>query len=225
MLAVVLVLALCQMDGILLTGVLHLVGGLIGWGTQMFWVALCVGGMFALCDLQPVRLRVTSILLFPVLWSALAQSILIHPRMTISFTSIIELWHNGQNLHMGGVIGGMLASVLALLLSGMGAKILLVMLMMILLLIIFNTTPARSWMRLRSVLYEDVEQLREHDMTVTPAKTRTQPLDDEDDGTQILGQTSLIGRLRNQRGNHRKARLMKQQEQAQADRAKEREEK
>ena len=100
MLAVVLVLALCQMDGILLTGVLHLVGGLIGWGTQMFWVALCVGGMFALCDLQPVRLRVTSILLFPVLWSALAQSILIHPRMTISFTSIIELWHNGQNLHM-----------------------------------------------------------------------------------------------------------------------------
>ena len=67
MLAVVLVLALCQMDGILLTGVLHLVGGLIGWGTQMFWVALCVGGMFALCDLQPVRLRVTSILLFPVL--------------------------------------------------------------------------------------------------------------------------------------------------------------
>lgn len=146
MLAVVLVLALCQMDGILLTGVLHLVGGLIGWGTQMFWVALCVGGMFALCDLQPVRLRVTSILLFPVLWSALAQSILIHPRMTISFTSIIELWHNGQNLHMGGVIGGMLASVLALLLSGMGAKILLVMLMMILLLIIFNTTPARIWM-------------------------------------------------------------------------------
>ena len=217
MLAVVLVLALCQMDGILLTGVLHLVGGLIGWGTQMFWVALCVGGMFALCDLQPVRLRVTSILLFPVLWSALAQSILIHPRMTISFTSIIELWHNGQNLHMGGVIGGMLASVLALLLSGMGAKILLVMLMMILLLIIFNTTPARIWMRLRGVLYEDVEQLREHDMTVTPAKTRTQPLDDEDDGTQILGQTSLIGRLRNQRGNHRKARLMKQQEQAQRD--------
>lgn len=217
MLAVVLVLALCQMDGILLTGVLHLVGGLIGWGTQMFWVALCVGGMFALCDLQPVRLRVTSILLFPVLWSALAQSILIHPRMTVSFTSIIELWHNGQNLHMGGVIGGMLASVLALLLSGMGAKILLVMLMMILLLIIFNTTPARIWMRLRGVLYEDVEQLREHDMTVTPAKTRTQPLDDEDDGTQILGQTSLIGRLRNQRGNHRKARLMKQQEQEQRD--------
>ena len=39
MLAVVLVLALCQMDGILLTGVLHLVGGLIGWGTQMFWAA------------------------------------------------------------------------------------------------------------------------------------------------------------------------------------------
>ena len=57
MLAVVLVLALCQMDGILLTGVLHLVGGLIGWGTQMFWVALCVGGMFALCDFRCCGVR------------------------------------------------------------------------------------------------------------------------------------------------------------------------
>lgn len=213
MLAVVLVLALCQMDGILLTGVLHLVGGLIGWGTKLFCLALCAGGMLALCDFQPVRLRVTSILLFPVLWSALAQSILVNPRLTVSFTSIIELWRSGQELHMGGVIGGMLASVLALLLSSMGAKILLVMLMVILLLITFNTTPARIWMRLRGVLYEDVEQLREHDMTVTPAKTRTEELDDED-STQVLGQTSLLGKLRNQRGSRRKARLLKQQEQA-----------
>lgn len=215
MLAVVLVLALCQMDGVLLAGVLRLVGGLIGWGTKLFCLALCAGGMVALCDFQPVRLRVMSILLFPVLWSALMQSILVNPRMTVSFTSIIELWHSGQDLHMGGVLGGMLASVLALLLSSLGAKIVLVMLMLFSLLIIFNTTPARIWMRLRSVLYEDVEQLREHDMTVTPAKTRTQELEpDDEDSTQMLGQTSLLGKLRNQRGSHRKARLLKQQEQA-----------
>lgn len=212
-LAVILVLALCQMDGVLLTSLLHLIGGLIGWGTKMFWVALCVGGMIALCDLRPVRLRVMSVLLFPVLWSTLMQTVLVNPRMTMSITSVMELWHNGQSLHMGGVIGGMLSSLMVFLLSSMGAKIVLIMVMAFSLLVVFNTTPARIWMRLRSVLYEDVEQLREHDMTVTPANPRTEELEDED-STQVLGQTSLLGKLRNQRGSRRKARLMKQQEQA-----------
>lgn len=212
-LAVILVLALCQMDGVLLTGLLHLVGGLIGWGTKAFLVALCVGGMIALCDLRPVRLRVMSVFLLPVLWSALMQTVLVNPRMTMSITSIMELWHNGQSLHMGGVIGGMLSSMMVFLLSSMGTKIVLIMVMIFLLLVVFNTTPARIWIRLRNVLYEDVEQLREQDMTVTPADLHTEELEDED-STQLLGQTSLLGRLRNQRGSRRKARLMKQQEQA-----------
>lgn len=212
-LAVILVLALCQMDGVLLTGLLHLVGGLIGWGTKAFLVALCVGGMIALCDMRPVRLRVMSVFLLPVLWSALMQTVLVNPRMTMSITSIMELWHNGQSLHMGGVIGGMLSSMMVFLLSGMGAKIVLIIVMAFLLLVVFNTTPARIWIRLRNVLYEDVEQLREQDMTVTPADLHTEELEDED-STQLLGQTSLLGRLRNQRGSRRKARLMKQQEQA-----------
>ncbi len=212
-LAVILVLALCQMDGVLLTGVLHLVGGLIGWGSKPFCLALCAGGMIALCDFRPVRLRVTSALLLPVLWSALAQTILVNPRMEIGFSSIIELWHNGQSLHMGGVIGGMLASILVFLLSSMGAKIVLVMVMALLLLVVCNTTPVRIWTCLRGMLYEDVEQLREQDMTVSPAKTRTEELDDEE-RTQLLGQTSLMTRLRNQRGSRRKAKLLKQQEKA-----------
>lgn len=212
-LAVILVLALCQMDGVLLTGLLHLVGGLIGWGTKAFLVALCVGGMIALCDMRPVRLRVMSVFLLPVLWSALMQTVLVNPCMTMSITSIMELWHNGQSLHMGGVIGGMLSSMMVFLLSGMGAKIVLIIVMAFLLLVVFNTTPARIWIRLRNVLYEDVEQLREQDMTVTPADRHTEELEDED-STQLLSQTSLLGRLRNQRGSRRKARLMKQQEQA-----------
>lgn len=212
-LAVILALALCQMDGVLLTGVLYVIGGLIGWGTKLFCLALCAGGMIALCDFQPVRLRVTSALLFPVLWSALAQTVLVNPAMPISFSSIIELWHNGQSLHLGGVIGGMLASILVFLLSSMGAKIVLVMVMAFLLLVIFNTTPMRMFQRLRGMLYEDVEQLREQDMTVSPAKPRTEEADDED-RTQLIGQTSLMTKLRNQRGSRRKAKLLKQQEQA-----------
>ena len=211
--AVILALALCQMDGVLLTGVLYVVGGLIGWGTKLFCLALCAGGMIALCDFQPVRLRVTSALLFPVLWSALAQTVLVNPAMPISFSSIIELWHNGQSLHLGGVIGGMLASILVFLLSSMGAKIVLVMVMAFLLLVIFNTTPMRMFQRLRGMLYEDVEQLREQDMTVSPAKPRAEEADDED-RTQLIGQTSLMTKLRNQRGSRRKAKLLKQQEQA-----------
>lgn len=212
-LAVILALALCQMDGVLLTGVLYVIGGLIGWGTKLFCLALCAGGMIALCDFQPVRLRVTSALLFPVLWSALAQTVLVNPAMPISFSSIIELWHNGQSLHLGGVIGGMLASILVFLLSSMGAKIVLVMVMAFLLLVIFNTTPMRMFQRLRGMLYEDVEQLREQDMTVSPAKPRTEEADDED-RTQLIGQTSLMTKLRNQCGSRRKAKLLKQQEQA-----------
>ncbi len=212
-LAVILALALCQMDGVLLTGVLYVIGGLIGWGTKLFCLALCAGGMIALCDFQPVRLRVTSALLFPVLWSALAQTVLVNPAMPISFSSIIELWHDGQSLHLGGVIGGMLASILVFLLSSMGAKIVLVMVMAFLLLVIFNTTPMRMFQRLRGMLYEDVEQLREQDMTVSPAKPRTEEADDED-RTQLIGQTSLMTKLRNQRGSRRKAKLLKQQEQA-----------
>ena len=170
-LSVILVFALCHMDGILLDGVLQLFGGLIGWGTQISWVMICLSGIIVMCDLQPVRLRVLCMLVFPVLWAALSQCILMEP-MTISFTTIIHLWNEGMALRTGGVLGGMLATVLTVLLSATGAKIVIVLLMITMAFVALNTTPIRIYYALANLIAEDTEVLREQDMTVTPAKKR-----------------------------------------------------
>lgn len=203
LLAVILVLALCRLDGILLTGLLHLIGGLIGWSTNFFWIFLMIAGMLILCDMQPVRLRVVCILLFPVFWSALSHCIMVYPRMSFSFTTLIQLWQEGQNLHLGGVIGGMMATILSILLSSAGAKIVLVVLMGMMLFIVCNTTPARMAAGVKEFFREDVEQLREQDMTVMPAKSK--PAERKKRG-------NLLTFLRNERAK-RKAEQLRQEQQ------------
>lgn len=204
LLAVILVLALCRLDGILLTGLLHLIGGLIGWSTNFFWIFLMVAGMMILCDMQPVRLRVVCLLLFPVFWSALFHCIVVYPRMTLSFTTLIQLWQEGQALHLGGVIGGMLATILSILLSSIGAKIVLVLMMGIMLFIVCNTTPTRMLAALREFFHEDVEQLREQDMTVTPRKQLPEHTQKK--------RGNFITFLRNERAKRKAARLKQEQE-------------
>lgn len=206
LLAVILVLALCQLDGILLNGLLGLVGGLIGWGANFFWIFLMIAGMLILCNMQPVRLRVISILLFPICWSALAHCITVYPRMNLSFTTMMDLWQQGQHLHLGGVIGGMIATILSILLSSAGAKIVLVFLMGMILFIVCNTTPARIAVTLKAFFLEDVEQLREQDMTVTPAKpAKRQPAKQQKRG-------NLLSFLRNERAKRKAERLKRAQQ-------------
>ena len=203
LLAVILVLALCRLDGILLTGLLRLIGGLIGWSTNFFWIFLMIAGMLILCDMQPVRLRVVCILLFPVFWSALSHCIMVYPRMSFSFTTLIQLWQEGQNLHLGGVIGGMMATILSILLSSAGAKIVLVVLMGMMLFIVCNTTPARMAAGVKEFFREDVEQLREQDMTVMPAKSK--PAERKKRG-------NLLTFLRNERAKRKAERLRQEQQ-------------
>ena len=203
LLAVILVLALCRLDGILLTGLLRLIGGLIGWSTNFFWIFLMIAGMLILCDMQPVRLRVVCILLFPVFWSALSHCIMVYPRMSFSFTTLIQLWQEGQNLHLGGVIGGMMATILSILLSSAGAKIVLVVLMGMMLFIVCNTTPARMAAGVKEFFREDVEQLREQDMTVMPAKSK--PAEQKKRG-------NLLTFLRNERAKRKAERLRQEQQ-------------
>ena len=203
LLAVILVLALCRLDGILLTGLLRLIGGLIGWSTNFFWIFLMIAGMLILCDMQPVRLRVVCILLFPVFWSALSHCIVVYPRMSFSFTTLIQLWQEGQNLHLGGVIGGMMATILSILLSSAGAKIVLVVLMGMMLFIVCNTTPARMAAGVKEFFREDVEQLREQDMTVMPAKSK--PAEQKKRG-------NLFTFLRNERAKRKAERLRQEQQ-------------
>ncbi len=216
LMATVLVLALCRMDGVLLDGVLHLVGGLIGWGTQLFWVALCLAGIFVLCELPAIRLRVLCILTFPVLWSALAQSILMQP-MSLSFPTVIQLWEEGMALRAGGVLGGVLATLLTVLLSTTGAKILLVLLMSVYVFIIFNTTPVRLYRGLVHIIAEDTEQLREDDMSVTPADEPETPKKVKN--TKKRG--SLFAFLRSQRAKRRAEKLRAGQAKAEMNRTEE----
>ena len=210
LLAVLLALALCRMDGVLLDGLLRLCGGLIGWGTQVFWVALCLAGVFVLCDMQPLRLRVLCILTFPILWGALAQCIMLDP-MSISFTTILHLWEEGMALRTGGVLGGMLAVVLSFLLSATGAKILLVLILLVYVFIVCNTTPARLYHWLVRVIAEDTEELREQDMTVTPAK-RTKKSTQQSKPEKKRG--NLFAFLRDQRAKRKAAKLMAEQQAA-----------
>ncbi len=216
-LAMILALALFSYDGVLLGILLQLSGGLLGWGTQIMCLALCVAGVFLLCDLQPVRLRVLCILTFPLLWSALEQCIRMEP-MRISFTSVITLWEQGPSLQNGGVLGGMLATILTALLSAFGAKLLLSAAMVVWAFIIFNTTPLRLLRALRQLIAEDTEELRAQDMTVTPAKntknTKSKAQKSEP-AEQKKKRGGLFAFLRNRRARRKAARLKKQQAPAQ----------
>lgn len=207
LLAVLLALALCRMNGVLLDGLLWLFGGLLGGSVPLFIVALCLAGVFVLCDLQPLRLRVLCILTFPIFWGALAQCIGNDP-MSVSFTTLIELWQRGTALSSGGALGGMLAVVLTFLLSETGAKILLVLVLLVYVFLVCNTTPARLYRWLVRIIDEDTEELREQDMTVTPArpKRRTKKK-----------RGSLFAFLRDQRARRKAERLAAQQEEAEAE--------
>lgn len=208
LLAAILVLALCRMDGVLLNGLLRLTGGLLGWCTQVLWIFLCLGSMCILCDMKPVRLRVLCILLFPVFLGALEHCITVHPTLSLSFTTMIELWQEGQSLRMGGVICGLFATVLTILLSETGAKLILILILCILLLISFNTTPARMYIKLREFLEEDVEELREQDMTVTPAEKKAKT-----DAKKKKKRGNIFTFLRNERAKRKAERLRAEQEQ------------
>lgn len=212
--ALILALALCRYDGILLGGVLRLTGGLMGCGTQVFCIALCLAGVFLLCELEPMRLRVLCILTFPLLWGALMQCVTLKP-MRLSFTTILYLWEEGTALRTGGVIGGMLATVLTLLLSAFGAKLLLSALMVVWVFIISNTTPARIYRWLMQLIAEDTEELRAQDMTVTPAK-KSAAKKSKSAAPEKKKRGNLFAFLREQSAKRKAARLKAEQAEAEA---------
>lgn len=159
-LSLILLLALFRFDGILLGGILRLSGGLIGWGTRILWIALGFAGILCMCNWQPVRLRAVCILLVPVLYSVLAQCILLQP-MPVSMRTVVQLWQDGQALRSGGVIGGTAAVILSVLLSSAGTEILITLLMIAVLFVIFNTTPVRLYRKIVQIVAEDTEYLHE----------------------------------------------------------------
>lgn len=207
LLALLLLLSLLNLQGILLEGLLQVCGGLIGWGMQLLWVACALAGVLCIEEWKPVRLRALCILNIPILYSALAHCIMIEPDR-LSFPLVIQLWQDGGALRSGGVIGGLIANVLVILLSSTGAKLLLVLLMIASLFIICNTTPARLYRSMAQAVAADTEELREQDMTVTPARQRKQlPAGD----TTRKKRGNLFAFLRDQRAQRRAARLRAEQ--------------
>lgn len=206
LLALVLALALFRFDGLLLGGLLGLFGGLIGWGTQPCCIALCIAGIFILCDPPAIRLRVVGILLVPMLLGALVQCIQFAP-MALSFGTVSQLWNDGQSLVGGGVLGGLLSAILSLLVSAFGTKLILLLLLLIDFFLIANTTPLRLVRSLSAFLEDDVEALQEDDMTVTPTAAREK--------TQAR---SFFAFLRDRRARRRAKRLKAQQDKAERER-------
>ncbi len=205
-LALMLALALFRFDGLLLGGLLELFGGLIGWGTYPCCIALCIAGIFILCDPPAIRLRVAGILLAPVLLGALVQCIRLAP-LELSFDTVSQLWQDGQSLGSGGVLGGLLASVLSLLVSAFGAKLILLLLLLIDFFLIAGTTPLRLVRGLSAFFAEDVEALQEDDMTVTPAAVREK-----------TKSRSFFAFLRDRRARRKAKQLKAQQEKAERSR-------
>lgn len=212
-LAGIVALALQRMDGILLNGITTVFGGLLGQSISILCVALILAGMFVMMDVPAMRLRSVCILLEPVFYGALIQSIR-YDKMTVSFTSVITLWQRGGGLTGGGVLGGMLGTICSALISPFGTKLLMLVLITLAGFIAANTTPARIYRRMVAFLEDDATQLRESDMTVTPAKkpkTAKKAKNNAKNGKAKRG--SFFAFLRDRRGRRKAAKLRAQQEQ------------
>lgn len=101
-----------------------LLKGLFGYG---FWV---VPGVLLLSSYvllfhrgRPVRLRLTCVMLIPVLVSALVHGLLVSPQ-TWDMTLVRQMWESGLVLQSGGVVSGILAQGFVSMFSAMGAAIL-----------------------------------------------------------------------------------------------------
>lgn len=206
----IIALAVRHMDGILLNMITVVFGGLLGENIVLLCLMFLLAGMFVMMDVPAVRLRCVCVLLIPVFYGALTQCIR-YDQMTVSFTTVISLWQKGGDLIGGGVLGGMLCAVSSALISPLGTKLLMVALMVLAGFIAANTTPARIYRRMIAFLEEDTTQLRESDMTVTPAKQSKTTKKTKKNKKSQRG--SFFAFLRDRRGRRKAAKLRAQQEQ------------
>ena len=124
LLAVFVVIGFFSTDGALIAFLANFVRGMVGWG---FWICapvfLFVSVVLFFHNGQPVRLRVYSALLLPVLFAAIAQ--LFNGGITLEPFSFgrdtAALFESGQAMASGGVLGGLLAAGLTAALSVYGA--------------------------------------------------------------------------------------------------------
>lgn len=129
--AVFLVISYFNNDGAVIVFISNLVKGLIGWGFWLSAPALLVAAfILAFHKGKPVAMRVSSVLLLPLIFAAMANLLFADPipgDFELKFV-VEELFVNGQKLSSGGVVGGLIAIGLEMAFSIYGAFPLLLVL-------------------------------------------------------------------------------------------------
>ena len=189
--ALLLVLSLLHYDGFLLKWINIFFTGLIGGSVYLLAVMLVVAGVLCMSRVQPYRLRAVCVLLIPVIWSAIVQSVVVKGTISPSFKAIGTLWTSGIAMQSGGALGGTISMIFAPALSQTGARIILVMLLLVCIFAALNRTPWALAAQFSSFMNEELEKMQEErarqaeeaeaerlsegDMTVTPAKRKAKP--------------------------------------------------
>ncbi len=127
-----------------------LTGTLIGYGFYLMPFALLAAGVLLLVKRKgKARLRVTCIMLLPVLMGAMRHLLFDVQDFTFSFASFGAMAANGRELVGGGLLAGSLGLLLRAAFSNIGALILCVLLFVVALIVACNVSPRAVWQRLK----------------------------------------------------------------------------
>ena len=137
-----------------------LVKGLIGYGYLLLPPMLLVAsGILAFHRGRPVRLRVWSALLLPLLAGGLLHLFLAKGTYVWSMDMVKLLWTQGEALSSGGVVSGVLALGLTAVFSKIGAGIIFAVLGIILVMVCFHISPSDVAERFRDRPRAEYEEL------------------------------------------------------------------
>lgn len=139
--------------------------GLIGYG---YWILppclIWVGYVLLTHRGRPVRLRMTAILLLPLLWGMLGHILLFGVPLAMS-QGFVYVWKSlyvsGMEMHSGGAVAGLLSMLLQSTISIYGAIPVALLLIIIFLFIGINRTPANVIQMIRARRPYDPEAYEE----------------------------------------------------------------
>ena len=162
-------------DGFFIDWYAYIVGSLIGCGLEIMPYALIIAGILLIVKRRgKARLRVTCILLLPVLFGAV-RHLLVTSLPFEGFAGVDLLAKTGRALESGGLISGGLAILMRAAISNVGAVILLIVLMIVCVLIACNFTL--SGMKAKLTAMKPAPEPEEQPKAVEPkgADTKRKP--------------------------------------------------
>lgn len=166
-------LSMFSVKGLLISGYRYAFRWLLGCGEEALPVCLLVCGIVLLAKRRKrVRLQAVCWGLCPLLFGAVRHVLAAQEGMTFA-----QLGKEGIELHSGGVLAGGLAELFRMLVSTVGAAILLCLLLVICFLCACKLTPARLWRMVQSLkpLPEPEPEPEPEPIRIVPAKREKQP--------------------------------------------------